>query len=133
MKSIFYIIDFSGSILNWIVMFIGLVLGLAILYGLLFLFVCLVLWLGQLTSGGSINRIVTEPLQMPIDFLGKNLSFALTFLIPLGFVVTVPVKVFLSMEPFSLIFISLAVACATVGLSSLLWNLALKHYTSASS
>ncbi|EKE06196.1 MAG: hypothetical protein ACD_19C00053G0002 [uncultured bacterium] len=80
----------------------------------------------------SVGRILTEPLIVPTDFLGPTLSLIFTFVIPLGFVVTVPVKELLNKISPSFVFYSLVFAGVSVYLSSLCWRLSLRKYTSLS-
>lgn len=126
-------LNYSAGILEWILLMVGFVAGLLILYGLLFMIVCLAVIVEQLNSGASINRIITDPLQVPTDFFGKTLSFIMTFILPLAFIITVPVKVFLGLSSFYMVGISFLIGLFIVYLSSRIWNLSLRHYTSASS
>lgn len=126
-------LNYSPDIFSWVGLFIGLISGMLILYGLLFLFVCLAVVVGQLHSGASLNRIVTDPLQIPASFYGKTLSFVMTFIVPVAFVITVPVEVFLEFSNFYMVGVGLLIGLVTVYISTKVWNMSLRHYTSASS
>lgn len=121
------------SLMGWIVLFISLILGLAIWYGLYFSLATLAIWMGRFASLPDLYYIMYEPLAVPINILGKSTSFVLTFIIPLGFIITVPISVFLNKSPWFFIIGGLAFALFSVGFSSWFWNFSLRHYTSASS
>lgn len=121
------------SATDWIVLIIGLLFGLAILYGIYFSIATLAIWLGRFESFPDLYYLIREPLGVPIDILGKSTSFVLTFIIPLGFIITVPISVFLNKSPLFFILGGLAFAVLTVGFSVWFWNFSLRHYTSASS
>lgn len=125
------------SISNWPLsifsLALGLTEGLVILYGLYFSLATLSFWLTRFSAMTSLYALVSSPLAFPLDIFGKAGSFALTFIIPLGFMLTIPVKVFLGKSPQFYLVLGGLVAIFFLSFSIWFWNLALRHYTSASS
>lgn len=118
---------------NIILLIIGLILGLLTFYGIHIMIATFVFWMGSFGSFTDLYYVITAPLAVPIDFFGKKLTFLFTFIIPLAFMVTIPVKLFLNVSPSYLILGSVIAMLSSLLLSNWFWNFALKHYTSASS
>lgn len=123
----------NASLISYLFLLIGLFSGVLIFYSIYFIIATLTIWMGTFYSLEDFYYMMKEPLYIPFDFLRKPMSTILTFIIPLGFVVTVPAKVFLGKDPFYFSIISVCVAGILLFLSSWFWNFSLKHYTSASS
>lgn len=121
------------SIINWLLLALGIVCGLLIFYGLYFMCATLAFWLVRFSALTSVNHIINSFLSFPTDIFGKNGSSLLTYLIPLGFIVTVPVKIFFARYPPFFILGGIFFAALSVWLSVKFWNYSLKRYTSASS
>lgn len=126
-------LGYYGSIQNWIFLFVGLILGVLILYSLYFLVATLSFWVVKMESLMDIYTMMREPMVFPIDIFGKTAGFILTFIIPLAFVVTIPVKMFFDKSPIYLLSGSVFFAVVLLFASNKFWNFGLKHYTSASS
>lgn len=127
------LLSLSPSLFQWLLLFISIILGLVILYCIYFVLATLGFWIPRMGSLPEIFYTLTSPLQIPIDMLGKELALILTYVIPLGFIITVPVKIFLGKSVLELFFVMVGVSLVLLFLSSVFWNFALKHYTSASS
>ncbi|MBI2595393.1 ABC-2 family transporter protein [Candidatus Daviesbacteria bacterium] len=125
--------DIMVSIINWSFLILGLLAGLLILYGIYFSLSTLSIWIGRFSGITDVFYILREPLAIPLDLFGKTTSFVLTFIIPLGFIITVPVRLFFGMSPWYFLFFGVFFASLAVWFSSWFWNFSLKHYTSASS
>ncbi len=121
------------SLLSWFELILGLIIGLAIFYGLYYSLSTISIWLGRFDSLSDVYNLLNDPLRYPTDILGKRLSLLLTFIIPLGFVVTIPVKVFFGSESSWMLLIGGIFAVLIVWFSFWFWKLSLRHYTSASS
>ncbi|MBI4036255.1 ABC-2 family transporter protein [Candidatus Daviesbacteria bacterium] len=122
----------NGFIDSWLLL-MGLIPGLVILYSLYYLLATLTIWLKRFSALSELYYVIREPLSIPIDIFGGGVSFALTFVIPMAFVITIPVKVFLEKSPTYFILVGIIIAFLFLYLSDQFWNFALKHYTSASS
>jgi ABC-2 type transport system permease protein len=80
-----------------------------------------------------IYRDLTNLGRYPVDIYKQPLQWVLTYLIPVGVMVTLPVKVFLGIVSPTGILISFGIAVLAIFLSLRFWNFALTKYTSASS
>ncbi len=121
------------NLLDILFLVISLILGSIIFYSILFSLATLSIWFKSFYSFPDLYYIIREPLGIPIDILGKTTSFALTFIIPLGFIITIPVKIFLGKEPLFFIVFTLGFTTLLFYFSIWFWNFSLRHYTSASS
>lgn len=130
---VFAVSNLNVALINYVLLVIGLLSGLVIFYSLYFTIATLAIYLQNFVSLGDIFYMMRNPLSVPIDILAKQMSFILTYVIPLGFVITVPAKVFLDKSPFYMSFLSIFFAGVFLYLSNWFWNFSLKHYTSASS
>ncbi|MDO8429043.1 MAG: ABC-2 family transporter protein [Candidatus Daviesbacteria bacterium] len=126
-------LNLTFSILDFLLLFIGLLMGIIILYSIYFMLATIAIWLIQVSALSNLYHIIVQPLSIPTDILGKGVSFVLTFIIPLGVVLTVPLQVFLHKISASSVFISVIFAVLFLYLSTRFWKFALRHYTSASS
>ncbi len=77
-----------------------------------------------------IYRDVTRLGMFPIDMYQKLLQFILTFVLPVGIMITVPVKGLLNVLDPSWYWISLFCALALLLSSNLFWRFSLKYYQS---
>lgn len=133
---VYYVLSISQQVplfINWILLAVGLASGLVILYSIYFFLATLSIWTVRLSSLPDVYEIMSELLSFPIDLTGRTVSFMLTFVIPLGFIVTVPTKLFLGKESSFIVALSVLFAGIFLTLSSWFWRFALRHYTSASS
>lgn len=125
-------INISFSVLDSALLVINLVLGITILYAIYYSIACLGFWLVNFESQNTIYYMLTSPLSLPTDIYGKTFAFFATYVIPLGLITTVPIKIFLNkIYYFTLLEIFFAVILLIF--SNWFWNFSLKHYTSASS
>lgn len=118
---------------NILILIISLFFGSIIFYSIMFIIATFSIWLKGFYSLPDLFYIIREPLGIPIDILGKTTSFVLTFVFPLAFIITVPVKVFLGKDSIIYFFGNGIIALLLFYFSIWFWNFSLKHYTSASS
>ena len=71
--------------------------------------------------------------RLPVDIYRQPLRGVLTYLIPVGVMVTLPAKSLMGLITPLGIFISLILGTVVIVLSLRFWNFAIKQYTSASS
>lgn len=95
-----------------------------------------VLCLGVLTTEVDnaimLYRDFTQMGRFPIDIYKEPLRGVLTFVIPVGIMMTVPAKVLMGFFTPQLVILSFAIGITVFLLSIFLWNYALRSYTSAS-
>ncbi|MBI4078971.1 MAG: ABC-2 family transporter protein [Candidatus Levybacteria bacterium] len=78
-------------------------------------------------------RDLTQMGRVPIDVYLEPLRGLITFIIPVGIMMTFPVKAMMGLLSPETIVISFAIAAVFLLLSLQFWNYSLKHYASASS
>lgn len=97
----------------------------------------MVLALGILTTeidhAIMIYRDLTSMGRFPIDIYTEPLRSFITFVIPVGILMSVPTKALLGILNATTILIAFAIGFSFFGVSLLLWRYSLKQYTSASS
>ena len=106
-------------------------------FGIAMAFHIFVLSLGILTTeidhAIMIYRDITSTGRVPIDIYQEPLRGFLTFIIPVGLMMTFPAKALMGMTPWIWIIIAIGISILFLGLSIKFWNYALTQYTSASS
>ena len=104
--------------------------SVVIYYSFVFLASVTTFW----TSRGEVTNLIDTVFSVskyPLDIFNKSATKLFT-LIPLIFIVTVPAKVLLG-RPENLKYYSAFIALVLLFISRKVWNVALRHYTSASS
>src|SRR5258708_1235977 len=125
--------NFQTSIVGFLGLFLSLILGFLILYGIYFSVATLTIFTGRFQTLPELYQMIRQPLNFPTDILGQRAGLILTYVLPLAFVITIPVKIFFEKIPFYFLGIAAVFAVFSLGFSTWFWNFALKHYTSASS
>lgn len=80
-----------------------------------------------------IYRDFTRLATLPVDIYKEPLRSFITYVIPVGLMMTFPAKVFLNVFSGKWVLFSFAISSALLFLSIRFWNFSLKKYTSASS
>ncbi len=80
-----------------------------------------------------IYRDITSMARFPIDIYQEPIRALITFIIPIGIMMTFPVKALFGLLSLPLLLIALGLGLGVIGLSLLFWQIALTKYTSASS
>lgn len=78
-------------------------------------------------------RDATQMGRIPVDVYREPVSFLITFVVPVGVMMTFPAKVLLGFLSWQLIIISLTIAAVFLIGSLKFWQIALKNYSSVSS
>lgn len=78
-------------------------------------------------------RDISAMARFPVDIYAEPLRGLLTFIIPIGIMMTFPAKAFMGLLSMQLIFISFAIGLLLFYLSLKFWQFSLKKYSSASS
>ncbi len=78
-------------------------------------------------------RDVTRMGVVPIDIYKEPVRGFLTFVVPVGIMMTFPVKGLLGLLSFGVVFFSFLIAVVSLWLSLKFWKISLKRYASASS
>lgn len=117
-----------------ILLFVGLVFNAFIIALALHI---IVLSLGIRTSEVDntimIYRDITQMGRFPIDIYREPIRSVITFIIPVGIMMTFPAKAMMGVLSVSGVFISFSIGIFIFFLSLIFWRSSLRHYTSASS
>jgi ABC-2 type transport system permease protein len=123
----------SANPAHWLLFFALVINGLLISTA----FHLLVLGLGILTVTVDhfvmIYRDLVALMRIPVDLYAEPLRTFLTFVIPLGIMITFPAKSLMGLLPVELIIYSLGFSCIVLFLSLKFWHFSLRFYQSASS
>lgn len=109
------------------------VLGMTIYYSILLTLASLVFFLDRMDAFAAISNLVSEPLTVPFDIFPAGLKTALTYLIPLAFVVFIPAQALTGHLAPSSLPLALLTAAISLTVANLVWRAGLKRYSSASS
>jgi ABC-2 type transport system permease protein len=117
-----------------IVLFIVLILaGITVYYSLLALVASLVFIMERLESLWGFNALFSEPLTVPFDVFPGNARIALTYLVPIAFVVFVPAQALTGRLVWWQAPLAIGIAVLFLTLANLAWRAGLRRYSSASS
>lgn len=125
-------LHYSFTSIELLLLLMNLVFGMMILYNFYFSIACLSFWLGNFNSLNNILYMLISPMQFPTNIYGQSLSFVITYIIPVGLVIMIPVRIFLD-KAYYMDSVEIVFVLVTLYFSHWFWNYALKHYTSASS
>ncbi|MBI2022115.1 ABC-2 family transporter protein [Candidatus Daviesbacteria bacterium] len=78
-------------------------------------------------------RDMSSMLRIPVDLYTQPIRLILTFLIPLGLMITLPAKALMNLVSPDFVIVSFLIGSCLFWLSLKYWNFCLKQYTSASS
>ncbi len=87
----------------------------------------------EIDNALMLYRDLTQMGRIPIDVYKEPIRGILTFIIPVGIMITFPTKVLLGILSLPLVMVSYGVSLMLFGISILFWRHALKLYASASS
>jgi ABC-2 type transport system permease protein len=105
----------------------------AILYSLWFLLAALSIWFVKVWNATEVLRYTLVAGRYPVSAYPPALRALFTFVLPVAFLTTVPAEAILGRAAGPWLAASLAVAALALVASRAFWQLALRHYTSASS
>jgi ABC-2 type transport system permease protein len=112
---------------------VAVFVGLVIFYSLLIMVVSLAFVLERLEGIWAFMNIFSEPLTVPFDIFPTTARFALTYLLPLAFVVFVPAQALTGRLTWQQVPLGIGIAAILFFLANLAWRGGLRRYTSASS
>ncbi len=107
--------------------------GFLIATGFHILILALAVMTTEIDHAVMIYRDVTSMGRFPVDIYHEPLRSIITFVVPVGVMMTFPVKVMLGLLSISFILVSLGLGMVFFIISVRIWNWALLRYTSASS
>jgi len=121
------------SSLQWALFVIITILGITIYYSLLILVTSLVFFTERLESLWGFLSLFTEPLTVPFDIFPRLPRVALTYLLPIAFLVFVPTQALTGRLQLWQLPVAIAITAIFLLLANLAWRAGLKRYSSASS
>jgi len=124
-----------GGRLEWehaAVFILMLACGAVIVYGFWLILASLSFWLVRMENILEIFQSVYEAGRWPVSLYPRWLRFAMTFIIPVAFAVTVPAQALTQHPGAATLAGTAALAVALAVLSRLVWRLGLRHYSGAS-
>jgi ABC-2 type transport system permease protein len=109
-----------------------LLCGVAIVYSFWLCLVTLTFWFVKIDNIEQIVWQAFEAGRYPVEIYPVWLRGALTYVIPVAFIITVPARALAGRLPGTYLLIAPVVALASLLLSSAFWRFGLRHYTGAS-
>lgn len=123
------LVTFAGFVLYLILIFNGLILAIA--FHVLVLSMAITTY--EVDNTLMIYRDLSSLGRVPVDLYREPLRFFITFVLPVGIMVTFPVKALIGLLDPLVIFISIVVTLVFFRLTMVFWDRALRSYSSASS
>lgn len=118
---------------HWLLLGSLIAVSLVIFYSLLILLASLVFFVERLQAIWSFLQLVTEPLTVPFDIFPRAPRIALTYALPIAFIVFVPAQALTGRLALWQLPVALLMAALFLTLANLAWRAGLKRYSSASS
>ena len=112
---------------------ITLVAGSAVVYSFWLCLVTLTFWFVRLDNIEQVIWQAFEAGRYPIEIYPYWLRGALTYVVPVAFIITVPAKALTGQLAFNYVFVALGVGLLSILFATAFWRYGLKHYTGASS
>lgn len=107
--------------------------GLAILYAVWVMVVSTAFWFVRVDNLSYLLTSTLDAARWPVQVFRPALRIIFTFVLPLGLMTTWPAMALRGMLDPSGFFVAIAVSVLLLALSRAVWNVALRHYSSASS
>lgn len=123
----------SPSLEQWVAYAILVVAALAIFYSFNLALMTTGIWLVRVDNLWVLGESVMQVARFPLDIYNAPLQRFLTFVVPLGFLSTVPSRQLVRGFDPAMLAWGVFWSIAAVGLSRAFWHFAMRHYTSASS
>ena len=124
--------DLPVNLANILVYLLLVVNGLLIATALHIFVLCIGILTQEVDNAIWLYRDFSQMGRFPVDIYREPLRWFITFIIPVGIMISVPAKVLMG-EMSNLVFISFGVGIASFVLALWSWDKAVKSYTSASS
>lgn len=125
--------DFAPSVPAVLLSSLLALLGVTIYYSLLIATVSAAFFLEQFNAFTAISQLLSEPLTVPFDIFPPGPRVALTYMLPLAFVVFVPAQTITGRLAAWQIPLAIGIAALFLALANLAWRSGLRRYSSASS
>lgn len=121
------------SFLSFVLFFFLALAGISIYYGILIATVSAVFYLERFQAFNAISHLISEPLTVPFDVFPYPARTALTYLIPIAFVVFVPAQAITGRLAAWQVPLAIGIAALFLAIANYAWRAGLRRYSSASS
>lgn len=111
---------------------VALLVGSAIVYSVLLMLATLSFWLVRLDNALVIFNALYDAGRYPVGIYPPWLRFALTYLVPVAFAVTVPAEAAVGRLTWAHLGTAALIAAALLAVSRWFWRLGIRHYSGAS-
>lgn len=111
---------------------LALIAGAMVIYSIWLVLVTLTFWFTRIDNIEQIVWQACEAGRLPIEIYPAWLRGALTYIIPVAFIITIPGEELTGRVGPGFALTALLVACGALTAASLFWRFGLKHYTGAS-
>lgn len=122
-------ITFAGIFLYAILIVNALVIALAIHI----LVLCVGVLTTEIDNTIMLYRDLTQMGRVPIDIYRQPITFLITFIVPVGIMMTFPAKAIMNLLSVQFVIIALLIGGLFLAASLILWRISLRNYTSISS
>jgi ABC-2 type transport system permease protein len=123
----------SVSWVQILLFLVVMILGLGIIYSFLLMLTTCAFWFIQIENVLEIFESMYQAGRWPLGIYPKYLRYALTFLVPIAFAVTVPAEVLTHRLGYYEFFLTAGLSVTMLILSRWFWKVGLRHYSGASS
>lgn len=118
---------------QWVAYLAGVLSSVAIFYGLNLLMMTLAVWLVRVDNLWVLSETILDVARFPLDIFPVPLQRFFTFVVPMGFLATIPARQLVFGLDARMILLALVWAAAFLVASRLFWLYATRNYASASS
>jgi ABC-2 type transport system permease protein len=125
--------EISVTASQWLLFGILIALSIIIYYNLLFLTAACVFFLERFQGIWGFWSIFSEPLTVPFDIFPRTPRLAMTYLIPLAFIVFVPAQAATGKISWQYVPTAVGAAIIMILITNIVWRAGLRRYSSASS
>jgi ABC-2 type transport system permease protein len=123
----------SPSLTQWLAYSVLVFASLVLYYSFNLALMTTAIWLVRVDNLWVLGESATQVARFPLDIYGASLQRFLTFVVPLGFLATVPARMLVLAVDWPMTLVGVLWAAAAFLLSRRFWRYAMRHYSSASS
>jgi len=125
--------SYNYSLSNLLLAFITITCSLVILYSIWFMIATTSIWFVKVWNANEVLRAILVAGRYPVSAFPSGIRTIFTFIIPIGFLTTVPAQAILGDTTSQFMLYAVLMSGSFFLISTRFWNFALRYYTSASS
>lgn len=123
----------THSLTAWLIFMIMALLGITIYYCLQIILVSMTFFLERFDAFIAISQLISEPLTVPFDIFPPGTKTALTYLLPIAFIVSVPAQALTDQLHLWQLPVAFIITAILILIANTTWRAGLRRYSSASS